>query len=100
MDNIPHIKAYRMNIGDRLAQLALGCGADDIDGTVGHEEIMHSAGSTTSLSDGRSELARLVRDAGYSPVQRDSIYTNFRQYQDPPSPGRSQLPVANQIVAS
>ena len=99
MDNIPHIKAYRMNIGDRLAQLALGCGADDIDGTVGHEEIMHSAGSTTSLSDGRSELARLIRDAGYTPVQRDSIYTNFRRYQDPPPPGRSQLPVANQIVA-
>lgn len=99
LDNIPHIKAYRMNIGDRLAQLALNCGADDIDGTVGHEEIMHSAGSTTSLDDGRSELARLVKDAGCTPVQRDSLYTHFRRYQDPPAPGRSQLPVAGQVVS-
>ena len=99
LDNIPHIKAYRMNIGDRMAQLALNCGADDIDGTVGHEEIMHSAGSTTSLDDGRPELARLVRDAGCTPVQRDSLYTHFRRYQDPPAPGRAHLPVAGQVVS-
>ena len=34
LNNIPHIKAYRMNIGDHLAELALQYGADDIDGTV------------------------------------------------------------------
>ena len=38
LDNISHIKAYRMNIGDAVAQMALSAGADDIDGTVGHEE--------------------------------------------------------------
>ena len=43
LDNIPHIKAYRMNIGDDVGCLALQCGADDIDGTVGNEESMHEA---------------------------------------------------------
>ena len=46
LDSIPHIKAYRMNIGDELAELALQFGADDIDGTVQQESIMHLAGST------------------------------------------------------
>ena len=41
LHNIPHIKAYRMNIGDKISELALHYGADDFDGTVGHEEIMH-----------------------------------------------------------
>ena len=49
LDTIPHIKAYRMNIGDELAELALQYGADDIDGTVQKESIMHLAGSTTPL---------------------------------------------------
>ena len=47
LNNIPHIKAYRMNIGDEMAELALQYGADDIDGTVAKESIMHLAGSTT-----------------------------------------------------
>ena len=40
LNNIPHIKAYRMNIGDHLAELALQFGADDIDGTVQRESII------------------------------------------------------------
>ena len=44
LNNIPHIKAYRMNIGDHLSELGLQYGADDIDGTVQKESIMHLAG--------------------------------------------------------
>lgn len=77
LDNIPHIKAYRMNIGDSLAQLALAAGADDIDGTVGQEEIMHSAGSTTPLNTSRIELCKLILDAGMAPVKRNTTYTKF-----------------------
>ena len=39
LDNA-YIKAYRMNIGDNLVELALNFGADDVDGTVGRESIM------------------------------------------------------------
>ncbi len=77
LDNIPHIKSYRMNIGDNLGQMALLGGADDIDGTVGHEEIMHSAGSTTSLSSSSQDLCKLIEKVDCIPVKRNSIYTKF-----------------------
>jgi aminodeoxyfutalosine synthase len=77
LDNIPHIKAYRMNIGDNLASIAINSGADDIDGTVGHEEIMHTAGSTASVDYDSAKLARLINSAGQEPVKRDSTYTKF-----------------------
>lgn len=77
LDNIPHIKAYRMNIGDDIAQLALLSGADDIDGTVGHEEIMHSAGSTTALDSSNNDLIRLINETGQVAVRRNTIYSKF-----------------------
>ena len=77
LDNIPHIKAYRMNIGDHLSTIAINSGADDIDGTVGHEEIMHVAGSTTSLNYDSYKLGILIDSAGQIPVKRDSTYTRF-----------------------
>jgi len=64
LDNIPHIKAYRMNFGDQLASMCLSAGADDIDGTVIHEEIMHEAGSRTRLDTGSDELARIISSSG------------------------------------
>ena len=82
LDNIPHIKAYRMNIGDRLSELALHHGADDFDGTVGHEEIMHEAGSSTVVGYSKSELTRFIVEAKGLPVQRNSNYTKFRRFDD------------------
>ena len=80
LDNIPHIKAYRMNLGDHLASLCLNAGADDIDGTVSHEEIMHDAGSSTRLDTSSEELARLIASSGSRAVKRDSMYSEFRSY--------------------
>ena len=68
LDNIPHIKAYRMNLGDHLSSICLNAGADDIDGTVGHEEIMHDAGSTTRLDTPEGELIKLITSTGSKPV--------------------------------
>ena len=80
LDNVPHIKAYRMNIGDNLAELALNFGADDVDGTVGRESIMHLAGATSSLDYDKYQLGKLIADAGYIPIIRDTKYENFSQY--------------------
>ena len=77
LDNIPHIKAYRMNLGDYLSSICLNTGADDIDGTVGHEEIMHEAGSTTRLDTTESELVRLISNSGSTPIRRNSTYDDF-----------------------
>ena len=77
LDSIPHIKAYRMNIGDEVAELALNYGADDIDGTVRQESIMHLAGAKSSLNYDTYRMAKLVSDAGFVPVKRNTIYTKF-----------------------
>jgi aminodeoxyfutalosine synthase len=94
LDNIPHIKAYRMNIGDEIAELALQYGADDIDGTVQKESIMHLAGSTAPLDYDKAQLARLVVDAGAKPVQRNTIYTVFEKYIPPKEPETRSLLMA------
>ena len=80
LDNIPHIKAYRMNIGDEIAELALRFGADDIDGTVQKESIMHLAGSKAPLDHDKAQLARLVIDAGAKPIRRNTLYSQFEEY--------------------
>ena len=101
LTNIPHIKAYRMNIGDKMSELALHFGADDFDGTVGHEEIMHEAGSDTILSYSKTELARFIRDAKGMPVQRNSNYTKFRRFDDDDETGSSvKLPILTNVVSN
>ena len=96
LDNIPHIKAYRMNIGDHLATIAINSGADDIDGTVGHEEIMHVAGSTTNLNYDSYKLGNLIHSAGQIPVKRDSTYTRFEPLELKPKREGQLLPIIGQ----
>jgi len=74
LDNFPHIKAYWQMLGAKIAQIALRFGADDIDGTVVEEKIYHDAGATTPQGMRRSELERLIREAGRVPVERDTMY--------------------------
>jgi aminodeoxyfutalosine synthase len=74
LDNIPHIKAYWVMLTPRVAQVAQRFGADDIDGTIVEEKIYHDAGATTSQALNRSELLRLIREAGRDPVERDTLY--------------------------
>ncbi|HYO82692.1 MAG TPA: aminofutalosine synthase MqnE [Bryobacteraceae bacterium] len=74
LDNIDHIKAYWVMMTPRIAQIAQRFGADDLDGTVVEERIYHDAGASTSQSLQRSELLRLIREAGREPHERDTLY--------------------------
>lgn len=74
LDNIPHIKAYWPMLGVQLAQLSLGFGVDDLDGTVREERIYHMAGAKTPQELTRDELVQLIRRAGRIPVERDTLY--------------------------
>jgi aminodeoxyfutalosine synthase len=74
LDNFPHIKAYWVMIGPKLAQVALAFGADDMDGTVKEEVITHMAGAETEQAMGHKTLIRLIHEAGRQPVQRDTLY--------------------------
>ncbi len=74
LDNFPHIKAYWVMIGEKLAQVALSFGADDLDGTIIEERISHTAGATSPKGLTRDQLWRMITTAGYTPVERDSFY--------------------------
>lgn len=80
LDNFPHIKAYWVMIGTKLAQVALSFGADDMDGTVKEEVITHMAGAETEQALGHKTLIRLIREAGREPVERDTLYNVISTY--------------------
>lgn len=74
LDNFPHIKAFWIMVGPKLAQISLSFGVDDIDGTVVEERITHSAGAETDRSLTKDELRGMIREAGRVPVERDTLY--------------------------
>lgn len=74
LDNIPHVKAYWIMLGPKTAQVALSFGADDLDGTVVEERIVHMAGATSPEELPVAELQHLIREAGRIPVERDTLY--------------------------
>jgi aminodeoxyfutalosine synthase len=74
LDNIPHIKAYWVMLTVKLAQVALFYGADDFDGTVIEEKIGHMAGAESEQALTRSELERIIREAGFDPVERNCFF--------------------------
>jgi aminodeoxyfutalosine synthase len=78
LDNFPHIKAYWIQLGVELAQLALSFGADDMDGTIMEEKITHAAGAKTPLQLAQEKMEQLIASSGYKPVVRDTVY-NIRQ---------------------
>jgi len=78
LDNFPHIKAFWIMIGTKLAQVSLSFGADDIDGTVMEEKITHSAGALTGEYISKDNLIRLIKEAGREPVERDTVYNKVQ----------------------
>ncbi len=83
LDNIPHIKAYWISMGTKLAQTALAWGANDLDGTVTEERIHHSAGAASPQALTPSELRALIREAGFEPVERDALHRAVEVIGDP-----------------
>ena len=74
LDNFPHIKAYWIQIGTKLAQVALFFGADDLVGTVVDETITHAAGATTASGLTRHQFERIIRESEREPFERDAQY--------------------------
>ena len=80
LDNFPHIKAYWVMIGQKVSQIGLSFGADDVDGTVKEEIITHMAGAETEQAMSREQLLRLIREAGRTPIERDTLYNVINSY--------------------
>jgi aminodeoxyfutalosine synthase len=77
LDNFPHVKAYWVMLGKRLAQVALHYGANDLDGTItegGELTESYSVESNNEVKMNKGEIAALIEDAGFAAVERDTLY--------------------------
>ncbi len=82
LDNFPHIKSYWQMVTPKMAQISLRFGADDIDGTVIEEKIYHDAGATTPQGMRRTDLVRMITEAGRIPFERDTMYRAVTRSED------------------
>lgn len=74
LDNFDHIKSFWIMLGVNLAQISLNYGADDLDGTVEEEKITHAAGAETPQKITEKRIVHLIKEAGFEPVRRDTVY--------------------------
>ncbi len=75
-----NIQASWVKEGPKLAQLLLDAGCNDLGGTLINESISTSAGASYGQLVPPAELRRLIRDAGRTPAQRDTLYTILHVY--------------------
>jgi aminodeoxyfutalosine synthase len=80
LDNFPHVKSFWIMLGLKVSQLSLFFGSDDLDGTVVEEKITRAAGATTGQYLSRDSLLELIREAGYVPVERDTLYNHITEH--------------------
>jgi len=92
LDNLLHIKTYWVMTGLKLAQVALFFGANDMDGTVVEEVISLMSGAGHGQSVAKSELVRVIRDAGRAPVERDGLYRVVQRFDGGPSLSAAPTP--------
>lgn len=93
MDNFNHIKAYWPMIGRQTAQLTLGYGVNDIDGTIDDSTKIYSMAGAEEQSPSMttSQIVELISQVGRKAVERDSVYKELNTY----SPNDFNLEVVN-----
>ncbi len=83
-DNIPNLQSSWVTMGPKIGQVALMFGANDMGSVMMEENVVSAAGTTFRLNE--REICRLIRDAGWIPVQRDQYYNVLRRHDGPDSP--------------
>ena len=84
MDNIYSIGSSWVTMGPHIGQVALRYGANDMGSVMMEENVVSSAGTTYCLDE--AVLCRLIRNAGFIPAQRDTVYDVIKTHTGPDSP--------------
>jgi aminodeoxyfutalosine synthase len=92
LDNFDHITAYWVGLGLKLAQVALSYGADDLHGTIIEEHIFHMAGASSPQLQTEATLVKAIREAGRTPVQRNSFYEPIKVLEPSPATDAAEAP--------
>ena len=92
LDNFDHITAYWVGLGLKLAQVALSYGADDLHGTIIEEHIFHMAGATSPQLQTETDMIKAIREAGRTPVQRNTFYEPIKTWDAAPAAAEVEPP--------
>lgn len=85
-DNIDHIGSSWVTMGPRIGELGLYYGADDMGSVMMEENVVSAAGTTYCLSE--EVLCHLIRDAGFTPAQRNNRYDHLKVHNGDDAPDR------------
>jgi cyclic dehypoxanthinyl futalosine synthase len=72
LDNIPNIQSSWVTQGEKIGQMALFFGANDMGSLMIEENVVAQAGTVHHLS--LASIRRCITDAGYIPRQRNVLY--------------------------
>ncbi len=95
LDNFAHIKSFWIMNTPQITQLALWYGADDVDGTVHEYEITYKDGEQGNKSQvlTRSQMIRMIEEAGRIPIERDSLYHEVESVPEIEKPAHTFIPL-------
>jgi cyclic dehypoxanthinyl futalosine synthase len=75
LDTIDNVQASWLTPGIKVCQVALRFGANDVGSILIEENVVSAAGCHNRTNE--VELRRIIRDAGFIPVQRDTLYRTY-----------------------
>ncbi|MGD0975026.1 MAG: cyclic dehypoxanthinyl futalosine synthase [Candidatus Korobacteraceae bacterium] len=75
LSNFPNVQASWVTQGLKICQMGLRFGGNDVGSVMIEENVVASAGVHNCTTE--EELRRIIRDAGFRPVQRDTLYRTY-----------------------
>ncbi len=75
LDNIENVQSSWVTQGLKTCQLGLRFGGNDVGSIMIEENVVSAAGAHHRASE--EELRRIIRDAGFIPKQRDTLYRTY-----------------------
>jgi cyclic dehypoxanthinyl futalosine synthase len=75
LDNIENVQASWLTPGIKICQIALRFGANDVGSILIEENVVAAAGCHNHTNE--AELRHIIHDAGFTPVQRDTLYRAY-----------------------
>ena len=78
LDNIEHIQGSWVTQGEKIGQLTLAFGADDLGSIMLEENVVKAAGTSFDMS--VKKMVNLIKDTGKTPAQRNTKYEILKTY--------------------
>ncbi len=72
LDNVRHVQGSWVTQGPKIGQVSLSFGGDDLGSIMIEENVVYAAGARNRMT--QDEMRRIISDAGYTPVQRRTLY--------------------------